>query len=72
MISPVFLIIAIAIILEDGGSIFFKQITGGLNGSRFTIFKFRTMVAHAEALKAGLRELNEQEGPVLKSGKIPE
>ncbi|RIH63417.1 sugar transferase [Mariniphaga sediminis] len=66
LISPVFLIIAIAIRLEDGGSVFFIQERVGLNGRRFPIFKFRTMVANAEALKVSLQGLNEQSGPVFK------
>jgi lipopolysaccharide/colanic/teichoic acid biosynthesis glycosyltransferase len=63
---PFFLIIAIAIRLEDGGSIFFIQERVGLNGRRFFIFKFRTMVVNAEALQASLMDLNEQTGPVFK------
>ena len=71
MISPVFLMIAVAIRLEDGGSVFFKQERVGLNGSRFTILKFRTMVANAEALKVSLLGQNEQTGPVFKIRKDP-
>jgi exopolysaccharide biosynthesis polyprenyl glycosylphosphotransferase len=66
LISPVFLVIAIAIRLEDGGSVFFIQERVGLNGRRFLIFKFRTMVANAEALKVSLQGQNEQDGPVFK------
>jgi exopolysaccharide biosynthesis polyprenyl glycosylphosphotransferase len=66
LIAPVLLIIAVAIKLEDGGSVFFKQERVGLNGRSFPIFKFRTMVANAEALQASLLGLNEQNGPVFK------
>jgi exopolysaccharide biosynthesis polyprenyl glycosylphosphotransferase len=66
LISPFFLIIAIAIRLEDGGSVFFIQERVGLNGRRFSIFKFRTMVTNAEALKFSLLGQNEQNGPVFK------
>ena len=66
LISPVFLMIAIAIRLEDGGSVFFIQERVGLNGRRFLIIKFRTMVAGAEALKISLVGQNEQTGPVFK------
>ncbi len=64
--SPVFLIIAIAIKLEGGGPIFFKQERVGLNGRRFLCFKFRTMVIGSEALQASLLGQNEQDGPVFK------
>ena len=64
--APVFLVIAIAIKIEDGGPVIFKQERVGLNGRRFPIFKFRTMVANAEALQFSLMGLNEQDGPVFK------
>jgi exopolysaccharide biosynthesis polyprenyl glycosylphosphotransferase len=71
LISPVFLFIAIAIRLEDGGPVFFTQQRVGLNGRRFFIFKFRTMVANAEALKISLLGQNEQTGPVFKIANDP-
>jgi exopolysaccharide biosynthesis polyprenyl glycosylphosphotransferase len=66
LISPVFLVVAVAIKFEDGGSVLFKQERVGLNGRSFPIFKFRTMVANAETLQASLLGLNEQNGPVFK------
>jgi len=56
----------VAIKFEDGGTVFFKQERVGLNGRSFPMFKFRTMVANAEALQASLLGLNEQTGPVFK------
>lgn len=66
MALPLFLLIAAAIKLEGGGSIFYKQERVGLNGRRFICFKFRTMVTGSEALQASLLGLNEQAGPVFK------
>ena len=43
ILSPVFLIVAMAIFLEDGSPIFFKQKRVGINYSFFNIYKFRTM-----------------------------
>lgn len=63
---PVQLAIAIAIKMDDGGPVFFRQERVGLNGRRFFCFKFRTMVVNAEELKAQLAGQNEQEGPVFK------
>ena len=48
LLSPLFLIIAIAIKLDSSGSVFFKQTRVGLNGKHFQTFKFRTMVMNAE------------------------
>lgn len=41
--SPIWLISAIAIKLEDGGNIFFKQKRATKNGEIFEVYKFRTM-----------------------------
>jgi exopolysaccharide biosynthesis polyprenyl glycosylphosphotransferase len=66
LFSPVFLIIALLIKLEDGGPILFKQQRVGKHGRLFNCFKFRTMVTNAENLKEQLMHLNEQDGPVFK------
>ncbi|MDP1828867.1 MAG: sugar transferase [Archangium sp.] len=46
--------IALAIHLEDGGPIFFRQHRVGRHGWQFPIWKFRTMVPHADRLKASV------------------
>lgn len=46
--SPLFLICYIAIKLEDGGSVFFKQERIGKGGKPFYIYKFRSMTVNAE------------------------
>lgn len=43
ILSPLFLIICFAIIIEDGGSPFFCQKRVGMNYSFFIIYKFRSM-----------------------------
>lgn len=48
--SPVLLLIAITVKLSSPGPIIFKQIRVGLNGRKFFIFKFRTMIDGAESL----------------------
>lgn len=64
-----FIPIAIAIKLEDGGPIFFSQIRCSWMGKRFRIWKFRSMVVDAEALKARVK--NEVEGPLFKNEHDP-
>lgn len=41
--SPVFLVVAFAIFIEDGSPIFFKQKRVGVNYTFFKIYKFRSM-----------------------------
>ena len=43
IISPIFLFLAIAILIEDGFPVFFKQKRVGVNSSFFKIYKFRSM-----------------------------
>ncbi|MBR5661231.1 MAG: sugar transferase, partial [Bacteroidales bacterium] len=47
--SPLLAICAIAIKMEDGGSVIFKQERIGRDGKPFTIYKLRSMKANAEA-----------------------
>ena len=54
-LMPVMLIAALAIKLEDRGPIFYRQERVGVNGDRFRITKFRSMVPDAEAKQAELR-----------------
>ncbi len=64
--SPIMLIAAIAIKLDSKGPILFKQVRSGLNGRKFTLYKFRTMVVGAEMKKRELEKMNEMDGPVFK------
>ena len=45
---------------------FFRQERVGYHGRPFTLLKFRTMVADAEAMLDGLMEQNEATGPLFK------
>ena len=60
------LIIALLIKLTSPGPAIFRQQRSGLNGSPFTIFKFRTMATNAEQFKHELAAMNEMTGPVFK------
>ncbi len=46
---PVFFVVAVCIKLEDGGDVFYFREMVGLHGRRFTMFKFRTMIPHADS-----------------------
>ena len=66
LLSPVFLITAIAIFVEDGGPIFFTQQRAGKDMLSFTIYKFRSMYKNAEDLFEKMQEQNEQTGHAFK------
>jgi lipopolysaccharide/colanic/teichoic acid biosynthesis glycosyltransferase len=63
--APLWGLIAVAIKLEDGGPVFFPQVRVGKDGRHFVIFKFRSMVQNAEALKAQLLAQNEMRDGIL-------
>ena len=64
---PVLGAAALAVKLDDPRSpVVFRQQRVGWHGRRFTLFKLRTMVPNAEALRAMLAERNEMHGPVFK------
>ena len=56
--SPILLLAALAIRLTSPGPIIFRQERCGLNGRRFLVYKFRSMVENAEQLRAELEHLN--------------
>jgi exopolysaccharide biosynthesis polyprenyl glycosylphosphotransferase len=66
LLAPVFIIVAIAIRLSDGGPALFRQTRVGKDGRPFTVYKFRTMVLDAEDRKAQLAVSNEKDGVLFK------
>lgn len=72
LLSPIFIIVAILIKLEDPkGSVFFGQERCGQFTKPFKMLKFRSMVHNAEDMLEELQHLNEQTGPVFKIKEDP-
>ena len=72
VLSPVFLIVAVLIKIEDPkGSIFFCQERNGQHPNTFKMYKFRSMVHNAEELLKDLQHKNEQTGPAFKMADDP-
>jgi lipopolysaccharide/colanic/teichoic acid biosynthesis glycosyltransferase len=80
ILGTAFVLCALIITIESpGGPVMFTQDRTGKGGRRFRMFKFRSMVPHAEEMKAELMHLNELQWPdfkitndprVLRFGKI--
>jgi lipopolysaccharide/colanic/teichoic acid biosynthesis glycosyltransferase len=63
---PLLLVAALAIKLDDGGPVLFRQRRVGRDGRTFTILKLRTMVLDAEQRLEALKDRNERTGPLFK------
>ncbi|WP_235034361.1 sugar transferase [Roseiconus lacunae] len=66
VLSPIFLVVAIAIKLTSSGPVFFRQIREGKGGRPFVILKFRTMVVDAEQQQDELKSASHRDGPAFK------
>jgi exopolysaccharide biosynthesis polyprenyl glycosylphosphotransferase len=70
-VAPVLAVIALAVRVDSRGPVFFRQTRIGRDGRPFEIWKFRTMVPDAEALKNGLREHCDAAGGLFKMTEDP-
>ena len=66
--SPVWLVAAVAIKLEDRGPVFYKQKRWGLDGAAFELSKFRTMRVGAD--RDGTKPATENDPRVTRIGRI--
>ena len=75
-LSPLFIIIALAIILDDGFPIFFRQRRIGINNDEFWIYKFRTMKKETPDIPTHIvkeaQNYNTVIGPILRKLSIDE
>ena len=66
VLAPILLVVSILIKIESKGPIIFSQERVGLNNKKFKMYKFRSMVVNAEAMKEKLEKQNERKGPMFK------
>jgi lipopolysaccharide/colanic/teichoic acid biosynthesis glycosyltransferase len=66
ILSPLFLVVAIAVALDSPGGPFFRQTRVGYGGGIFTCWKFRSMTRGADSLKAQLIHQNDASGRIFK------
>lgn len=76
LLSPVILLVSLAIIIDSGFPVFYRAKRGGYNNKVFRIFKFRTMVQNADKIGGGTTALNDNRitkvGNFLRKTKIDE
>ncbi len=66
LLTPLFLIIAILILVDSRGGVFYKQLRVGYNNSDFKLFKFRTMAIGSD--KKGLITVGSRDSRVTPIG----
>ena len=67
--SPLLALAALAIKLEDGGPVLYRQTRVGKDGVDFELLKLRTMVVGAETMGAGL-SVNRGDSRITRSGRL--
>lgn len=65
LFSPIYILVALAIVIENPGPVFYAQQRVGLNGRLFPFYKFRSMVVNADKLKDELLAQNESDDGVI-------
>ena len=69
LLSPALAVAALAIRLEDGGPVFYRQRRVGLRGKEFNLLKLRTMEVGAESRGAGVA-VNEGDPRITRVGRV--
>jgi lipopolysaccharide/colanic/teichoic acid biosynthesis glycosyltransferase len=67
--SPVWLLVALAVKLDDGGPVFYRQPRTGIGGRPFTGWKFRSMIRDADA-RFGPRQAVAGDARVTRVGRL--
>ena len=71
VLAPLLLAIAIAILIDSGRPVLFRQRRAGIEGDPFTVLKFRTMVPDAEERLSDLVDLHSLAEPAFKIADDP-
>ena len=66
LLSPIFLIISIAIKLHDGGPVLYVSQRVGKHGKRFNFYKFRSMCVDADEIYEKIKSQTKTNGPTFK------
>ncbi|MCR9013054.1 sugar transferase [Gabonibacter chumensis] len=68
VLFPLFLVIAVCIVLDSRGGVFFRQVRVGKNGNDFRLYKFRSMAKGAD--RKGLITVGENDSRVTRVGRF--
>jgi exopolysaccharide biosynthesis polyprenyl glycosylphosphotransferase len=71
LLSPLMLVIALAVRFDSDGPIFYRAQRIGRKGRTFSCYKFRTMVQNADKMKEQLAHMNERDSILFKIANDP-
>ena len=71
LLSPVFLLIAIAVLISSGWPVFYSQKRIGLNGRPFKFYKFRSMVKGADKMLSDVENIHAKDHVIFKNRQDP-
>ena len=71
LLSPVFLLIAIAVLICSGWPVFYSQKRVGLNGRSFKFYKFRSMVKGADKMLSDVENIHTKDHVIFKNRQDP-
>jgi len=71
LLSPVFLLIAIAVLISSGWPVFYSQKRVGLNGRSFKFYKFRSMVKGADKMLSDVENIHTKDHVIFKNRQDP-
>ncbi len=71
LFSPLMILTALAIKIEDRGAITYTARRAGRRGTFFEMYKFRSMVPDADQMKHAMAAQNERSGPLFKMSNDP-
>ena len=71
LLSPLLLLVALLVRMQDGGPVLYRQRRIGANGAGFDMIKFRSMVVDADARLADVADANEYDGVLFKIREDP-
>jgi exopolysaccharide biosynthesis polyprenyl glycosylphosphotransferase len=71
LLSPIFVIIAISVLISSGWPIFYSQKRVGLNGKTFKFYKFRSMVKDADKIVDEVENIHARDHVLFKNRQDP-
>jgi exopolysaccharide biosynthesis polyprenyl glycosylphosphotransferase len=71
LLSPVFIGIAIAVLISSGWPIFYSQKRVGLNGKTFKFYKFRSMIKDADKIVDDVENIHAKDHVLFKNRQDP-